>query len=81
MEGLALKKRLGCTIPEVRALEAEPDIGLLLPCNVVLRQEGEEVEVLIQDPQGMFALLPQGVRERLGSLPEEARARLERAQT
>jgi len=127
MEGLALKKRLLGTIPEVRArleallkeegfgilteidvsgvlknrlgverppylilgacnphlahraLEAEPDIGLLLPCNVVLRQEGEEVEVLIQDPGGMFALLPQGVRERLGSLPEEARARLERA--
>jgi hypothetical protein len=78
MEGLALKKRLLGTIPEVRALEAKPDIGLL-PCNVVLRQEGEEVEVLIQDPQGMFALLPQGVRERLGSLPEEARARLERA--
>jgi hypothetical protein len=46
---------------------------------VVLRQEEEEVEVLIQDPQGMFALLPHGVRERLGSLPEEARARLERA--
>ena len=74
MEGLALKKRLLGTIPEVRAL-AEPDMGLLLPCNVVLRQEGEEVEALIQDPQGMFALLPQGVRERLGSLPEEARAR------
>jgi uncharacterized protein (DUF302 family) len=127
MEGLALKKRLLGTIPEVRArleallkeegfgilteidvsgvlknrlgverppylilgacnphlaaraLEALPEIGLLLPCNVVLRQEGEEVEVLIQDPQGRFALLPQGVRERLGSLPEEARARLERA--
>jgi hypothetical protein len=79
MEGLALKKRLLGTIPEVRALEAEPDIGLLLPCNVALRQEGEEVEVLIQDPGALFALLPQGVRERLGSLPEEARARLERA--
>lgn len=72
---------LGACNPQLahRALEAEPDIGLLLPCNVVLRQEGEEVEVLIQDPQGMFALLPQRVRERLGSLPEEARARLERA--
>ncbi|MFZ8812671.1 MAG: hypothetical protein ACO2OU_02150 [Thermus aquaticus] len=76
MEGLALKKRLLGTIPEVRAPEAKPDIGLLLPCNGVLRQEGE---ALIQDPQGMFALLPQGVWERPGSLPEEARARLERA--
>ena len=75
MEGLALKKRLMGTIPEVRALEAEPDIGLL-PCNGVLRQE---VEVLIQDPGALFALLPHGVRERLGSLPEEAQARLERA--
>jgi len=46
---------------------------------VVLRQEGEEVEVLIQDPAGMFALLPKGVREKLGSLPEEARGKLERA--
>ena len=76
MEGLAPKKRLLGTIPEVRALEAEPDMGLLLPCNVVLRQE---VEVLIQDPGALFALLPHGVRERLGSLPEEAQARLERA--
>ena len=72
---------LGACNPHLahRALEAEPGIGLLLPCNVVLRQEGEEVEVLIQDPGALFALLPEGVRERLGSLPEEARARLERA--
>jgi hypothetical protein len=61
MEGLALKKRLMGTIPEVRALEAEPDIGLLLPCNVVLRQEGEEVEVLIQDPQGCSPSFPRGL--------------------
>ncbi|WP_117238053.1 DUF302 domain-containing protein [Thermus sediminis] len=127
MEGLALKKRLSGTIPEVRArleallkeegfgilteidasgvlknrlgverppylilgacnphlahraLEAEPGIGLFLPCNVVLREEGEEVEVLVQDPAALFALLSEGVREGLGSLPEEARARLERA--
>lgn len=62
-----------------QALEAEPDLGLLLPCNVVLRQEGEEVEILIQDPETTFALLPEGVRAKLGTLPQEARERLARA--
>ncbi|AEV16987.1 MAG: DUF302 domain-containing protein [Thermus sp.] len=86
-----LKARLGLEHPPyrilgacnpglaARALEAEPDLGLLLPCNVVLRQKAEGVEVLIQDPEGMFALLPEAVRKRLGSLPQEARERLARA--
>lgn len=34
-----------------RALEAEPSIGLLLPCNVVVRQDGgEKVHVEFVDP-------------------------------
>uniref|UniRef100_A0A7V4E5J6 DUF302 domain-containing protein n=1 Tax=Thermus tengchongensis TaxID=1214928 RepID=A0A7V4E5J6_9DEIN len=72
---------LGACNPHLaaKALEAEPDIGLLLPCNVVLRQEGEEVEILIQDPEATFALLPEGVRAKLGTLPQEARERLARA--
>jgi len=32
------------------ALAADPNIGLLLPCNVVLRQEGHECVVSILDP-------------------------------
>ncbi|TBH20500.1 DUF302 domain-containing protein [Thermus thermamylovorans] len=72
---------LGACNPSLaaKALEAEPDLGLFLPCNVVLRQEGEEIAVLVQDPEGTFALLPEGVRAKLGTLPQEARERLARA--
>lgn len=37
-----------------QSLTIDPDIGLLLPCNVVLRSEGEQTLVTIVDP-GMMA--------------------------
>ena len=33
-----------------RALVAEPSVGALLPCNVVLRQEGTEIIIEAMDP-------------------------------
>ncbi|GGN02443.1 hypothetical protein GCM10007092_15900 [Thermus composti] len=62
-----------------KALEAEPEIGLLLPCNVVLRETEEGVEVLIQDPEAMFRVLPEATQRALAPVAEEARARLSRA--
>ena len=43
---------LGACNPKIanRALSADRSIGLLLPCNVVLRETGSSVEVSIQDP-------------------------------
>jgi uncharacterized protein (DUF302 family) len=72
---------LGACNPHLaaRALEAEPEIGLLLPCNVVLREAGEGVEVLVQDPKEMFRVLPEATQEALAPVAEEARARLSRA--
>lgn len=39
-----------------RALEIEPQIGVLLPCNVVVRQTGDEVMVEALDPNLMASI-------------------------
>lgn len=72
---------LGACNPSLaaKALEAEPDIGLLLPCNAVLREGGEGVEILLQDPKGMFQVLLPEKQEALKPVVEEARSRLEKA--
>jgi uncharacterized protein (DUF302 family) len=62
-----------------RALDADPSIGALLPCNVVLREEGEgraETVVEVLDPRAAFGIV--GAPE-VEAVAEEARARLERA--
>jgi uncharacterized protein (DUF302 family) len=60
-----------------RALEAEPPIGLLLPCNVVVREvEGGEVAVSIADPKAMFTLVD---NPSVGPIAAEVDARLRRA--
>jgi uncharacterized protein (DUF302 family) len=59
-----------------RALEADPAVGALLPCNVVLREDGSETIVEAMDPMAALGIVDApGVRP----VAEEARARLERA--
>lgn len=72
---------LGACNPSLaaKALEAEPDIGLLLPCNAVLKEGPEGVEVLLQDPREMFRVLPIETQEALKPVAEEARNRLQKA--
>ncbi|MEO8287011.1 MAG: DUF302 domain-containing protein [Chloroflexota bacterium] len=56
-----------------RALQSVHDIGLLLPCNVIVHQHGDETRVDIADPIAMLGIVQGGD---LQSVAEEARARL-----
>lgn len=59
-----------------RALMAEPDIGLLLPCNVVVRQALDgKVTVGIIDP---IAMLQMTDNPEVSKVAQEARERLQR---
>lgn len=40
-----------------RMIDADKEIGALLPCNVVLRQEADEVAVRFLDPNAMVAVV------------------------
>ncbi|MFF7319843.1 DUF302 domain-containing protein [Streptomyces albogriseolus] len=59
-----------------RALEADRSIGLLLPCNVVVRRDGDHMLVQALDPGTMVTLT--GL-DALGPVAEEATARLDAA--
>jgi uncharacterized protein (DUF302 family) len=60
-----------------RALDADREIGLLLPCNVVVRADGPDA-VLVQslDPQVMVSVTG---RQELRDVADEATARLRAA--
>lgn len=59
-----------------RAISAEPSIGLLLPCNVVVRQDGAgTVHVEFMDPIAIMQLVERPEVEELAS---EVRGRLDR---
>lgn len=69
---------LGACNPHLalRALEIDPSLGLLLPCNVVVRGTGESTTVDFIDPQSMVAV---SANPSLQSVADEAGALLSAA--
>jgi uncharacterized protein (DUF302 family) len=70
---------LGACNPDLahQALSADRSIGLLLPCNVVLRASGERIEVSILDPEVMFSVVDEETKTALAALAPEAKRRLQ----
>jgi len=69
---------LGACRPQLahQALGMDPQIGLLMPCNVVVRQQDADVVVEAFDPKAMVTIT--GVDE-LCTVTDEAHERLTRA--
>jgi uncharacterized protein (DUF302 family) len=62
-----------------RALTADEEIGLLLPCNVVLKQDRDGVEVSIQDPEVMFSVVDEQTKRSMIGFPQEVKHSLQAA--
>ena len=63
-----------------KAIEAEPDIGMLLPCNVIVRKEPDgSVTVGFMDPAAVLGLVQRKELEALGAEVREKLQRVSRA--
>ncbi len=58
-----------------KAVSAEPSIGTLLPCNVVVRQDGDEVSIDFMDPAAVMAMTDD---ETVSAVGTEVRQKLQK---
>jgi uncharacterized protein (DUF302 family) len=82
-----LKKKLDIEFPRYRilgacnppfahqALQAEPHIGLMLPCNVIVREAGAGVEVAAIDPVASMQAVD---NLQLGRIADQVRQKLQK---
>lgn len=61
-----------------QALQAEPLVGLLLPCNITVEQCEEYILVSVINPEAMLGIKPVSENQKVLEIAAEARQRLER---
>jgi len=62
-----------------RALSADPEVGLMLPCNVTVESDDAGSSIVrIANPDAMLTIGPLGANPVLVDVAKQARARLER---
>jgi uncharacterized protein (DUF302 family) len=79
-EEIGAYRILGACNPPLakQAIDVDPDVGALLPCNVVVRANpAGGTDIVAADPLAMLALGPEG----LTPVAEDARRRLDAALT
>ena len=66
---------LGACAPALayQALQVEPELGVLLPCNVVVYERGGETQISAIDPERMLSIVD---NDALGPVAADVRARL-----
>ena len=69
---------LGACNPHLayQALQAEPQLGLLLPCNVTVRERGDGAEVSMVDAHKMLSIVG---NDALKPVADDANQRLQKA--
>ncbi len=71
-----LPKLSGAWFPYAfKALQAEDRIGAMLPCNVIVQQKGENIEVAAVDPRASMQAIE---NQDLGEIALEIQAKLQR---
>lgn len=70
---------LGACNPQLahRAIQGEPAVGLLLPCNVVVAEDGPDVLVSVASPRAMFSIAA-AADASVSAVADEAEERLRR---
>jgi uncharacterized protein (DUF302 family) len=61
-----------------RALSNEPEVGIMLPCNVTVEERDSEVIISIVNPEAMMTMGNLGENPRLREVAAEARSKLKR---